>query len=151
MLLINIPFTRWTLLIAYLPWKRSNNINNIQQQKNTREIDKSINKWLIQWKCHQMYGWVVRSGELKQPKYIKKVPKNNNNNNSREHWYVVCEYFMEFVNIVLTCLHEKLRPKKSFCAVDMYLVMTVEIFPVRYVCENNKIKTRSILNLVILW
>ena len=31
---------------------------------------------MIQWKCHQMYGWVVRSGELKQPKTKKRTQNN---------------------------------------------------------------------------
>lgn len=54
--------------------------------------------------------WGIETTENK-----KKEPKTTNNNKSRELWYVVCEYFMEFVNMVLTCLYEKPRPKTVCC------------------------------------
>lgn len=42
-------------------------------------------------------------------------------------------------------------PVQKLCAVDMYLVMTVEIFPVRYVCENKNKKTQQEVFLIWLY
>lgn len=59
--------------------------------------------------------WGIETTENK-----KKNPKQQStayNNKSRELWYVVCEYFMEFVNMVLTCLYEK--PPSKNCVLSI--------------------------------